>query len=59
MSELRMPTSHEREDLEGVAPDGMWIDVMDVRPGMRLAHYVAQGDATLTPRGVLGGHRIG
>lgn len=44
-----MPTSHEREDLEGVAPDGMWIDVMDVRPGMRLAHYVAQGDATLTP----------
>lgn len=49
VSELLMPTSHEREDLERAAPDGMWIDVMDVRPGMHIAHYVKQEDATLTP----------
>lgn len=44
-----MPSGQEREDLEGVAPDGMWIDVMDVRPGMRLAHYVANGPIIITP----------
>lgn len=44
-----MPTSHVREDMEGVAPDGMWIDAMDVRPGMRIVDYVPDGPIHITP----------
>lgn len=44
-----MPSGKLREDLEAAAPDGMWIDVMDVRPGMRIAHYAHPADGTRTP----------
>lgn len=44
-----MPPAQVREDLEDAAPDGMWIDVMDVRPGMRLASYAEHGPIAITP----------